>query len=192
MQRLLLTVGLASAIAISYAPFDPARAGLFDFLNQGTPELGQRTIERPEPTDLPAILNPVAKSHAEAPRHITVVHHTQDKDAVLARQSAAFMKDSTLRDGDAVMTQNGIRIFAASVSDGHRANEFATLAETNGLSPAQRTALAEIDAQRSEAGGQSKSTGHDQLITGRSATTSDHPWKWVRDPKGQLVRYVGP
>jgi hypothetical protein len=182
---MLLTAGLLSAAFMTYASVDQARAGLFDFLNQGTPEPQQRTIERPAP-DLPQLLTPLPKYRVEAPRHITVIRkNAPDKASVVAHQSVVFPKDSTLRDGDAVMTQNGIRVFAGS-------NDFVTLSETKGLSSAERTALAEIDAHRSEDGWQSKSTGQDQLITGRSTANMAHAWKWVRDPKGVLVRYVGP
>jgi hypothetical protein len=184
MRHMLLTAGLLFAAVMTYASVDDAHAGLFDFLNQGTPEPQQRTIERPAP-DLPPV-TPLPKYRVEAPRHITVIHkNASGKASVVAHQSVDFPKDGTLRDGDAVMTKNGIRIFAGS-------NDFVTLSETKGLSSAERIALAEIDAHRSEEGWQSKSSGQDQLITGRSAANMAHAWKWVRDPKGVLVRYVGP
>ncbi len=193
MRRLFLTGGLLSSLVLVSASADQARAGLFDFLNQSAPE-PQRTIERPvAPVELPPLLNPLPKARAEAPRHITVLHKMgPDKPAALTHQSAALMKDATLREGDAVMTQNGIRIFAGSSSDGHRVTDFVPLADTKGLETAERVALAEIDAHRSEDGWQSKSSGQDQLLTGRSAGNMAHAWKWVRDPKGVLVRYVGP
>ncbi len=182
MRHMLLTAGLLSAVVVTSASIDQARAGLFDFLNQGTPEPQQRTIERPAPD----FVTPLPKYRVEPPRHITVIRkNAPDKTPAAVRQSAALLKDHTLRDGDAIMTQNGIRVFAGS-------NELVTLSETKGLSPAERTALAEIDTHRSEEGWQSKSSGQDQLITGRSAATMAHAWKWVRDPKGVLVRYVGP
>jgi hypothetical protein len=184
-MRLLLAGSLLLAFAVTAAPLNQARAGLFDFLNQGSNEPQQRTIERPAPADLPPLLTPSPKYHLEAPRHITVLHKNTPEKAAPASQSAVLMKDGTLRDGDAIMTQNGIRVFAGSAA-------FVTLAQTKGLSPQERTALAEIDAHRSEDGWQSKSSGQDQLITGRSAANAAHPWKWVRDPKGHLVRYVGP
>jgi hypothetical protein len=192
MRSLFLTGRLVPVCLFALFPMVNAQAGLFDFLNQSAPE-PQRTltIERPAPANLPPI-QPLPQYKVEPPRHITVVHeNTQEKAPILERQSPGLIKDPTLRDGDAVMTQHGIRIFAASF-DGRRPNDFVTLAETKGLTLEERTALAEIDAHRSEEGWQSKSAGHDQLITGRSAANTAHAWKWLRDPKGHLVRYVGP
>jgi hypothetical protein len=193
MRSLYLAGLLVPAYLFALFPAVNAQAGLLDLFNQSAPEPPSTvTVERPTHTELPPI-HPLPEYHLEPRRHITVVHkNIPDKAAALGRQSAALMKDNTLRDGDAIMTQNGIRVFAGSSLDANRTDEFVTLAETNGLSPAERTALAEIDAHRSEEGWQSKSTGHEQLITGRSAVNTAHAWKWLRDPKGHLVRYVGP
>ena len=105
MRRLLLTGSLLPGLVLISASVDQARAGLFDFLNQSAPEQ-QRTIERPiPPAVLPPLLNPLAKPRAEAPRHITVLHKSGvEKPLALTPQSAALMKDDTLREGDAVMT----------------------------------------------------------------------------------------
>jgi hypothetical protein len=119
-----------------------------------------------------------------------VVHkNSSDKTPVFDHQSFGLKKDATLREGDAVMTRSGIRIFAGTSSGEHQTDEFAKLEEAKGLSPAEQTALAAIDAPY----GEIKSASADELMTGRSTVAnSSVAWKWLRDPKGRLVRYVGP
>ncbi len=190
-MRALLSLGrLLPIIPIAVVPLASAQAGLFDFLEPARPPQNV-VIERPAPMDLTPLAQPLRR--VEPARQITIHKVKVEKAPVLDRmKSAALQKDSTLRDGDAVMTQHGIRIYASASQGERHSGEFATLAETKGLSPTEFTALAEIDAHRSEDGWQSKATVSD-VVTGRSVVANTElAWKWVRDPKGKLVRYVGP
>jgi hypothetical protein len=58
--------------------------------------------------------------------------------------SSTAMKDPTLRKGDMIVTAKGVRIFQGG-GDTKRPGQFLSLAETHGLTPARRGALAAID-----------------------------------------------
>ncbi len=189
MRSIVSIVRLMPLFPLAMFPLASAQAGLFDFLEPAPPPQPV-IIERPAPVELAPLTQPLRKPAVH--RHISVVRKIKnDKALTLDHKSAALQKDATLRDGDAVMTQQGIRVFAGASKGEHQTDEFATLAETKGLSPAEQAALAEIDAHRSEEG--SKTADADALATGRSVVANTSlAWKWLRDPKGRLVRYVGP
>jgi len=182
LRRLLAVLGLI------VLPAATAQAGLFDFFGQ--PEPQPLMIERPALSGLPPVLSPLPRHPVEIHRHITVVRKTSiDKTIAFDHLSAALKRDATLREGDAVMTRHGIRIFAGPSSGEHRANEFAKLEEVKGLSRPEQTALAEIDKRNANI----KPARAGDVLTGRSSTAnSSIAWKWLRDPKGRLIRYVGP
>ncbi len=181
---------LAPVILLAVAPSFSAQAGLFDFLSPAAPEPQRGIIfERPAPDELPP-LQTAPQHRAEPRRHVIVVRQNANKVAALSPQQAGLKKDHTLQDGDAVMTASGIRVYASTASDSH---EFVPLSETKGLLPEERNALAAIDAHRSSEDGWQTKSGDEQLMTGRSTVAnSAQAWKWLRDPKGRLVRYVGP
>ena len=55
------------------------------------------------------------------------------------------MRDATLRYGDVIVTDEGVRVFEGSTACPHAVSNFRTLAETRILNPATRTALAQIE-----------------------------------------------
>ncbi len=181
--RFLSIVGLVAL------PVFSAQAGLFDFFSPFEPE-PQRAIEQPATSELPPPVIPLQQHRVETHRHMMVVRKNPNDKTPADHRSLGLKKDSTLREGDAVMTANGRRIYASASSS--QMSEVAKLDGANGakgLSQTEQTALAAVDVQKTE----TKSASADELLTGRSsATESSVAWKWLRDPKGKLVRYVGP
>jgi len=59
--------------------------------------------------------------------------------------TSAALKDPTLRKGDMVVTPKGVRVFQGSGGRARGDGAFLSLAETRGLTPARRGALAAID-----------------------------------------------
>jgi hypothetical protein len=104
-----------------------------------------------------------------------------------------LMDDDSLRRGDAVMTQAGIRIFVGYSGDHHRPEDFQKVAEVKKLSQRERNALAALDTPGSNTIGQ-KSGAHG-MVTGRSATGNENKLsvgETITDPNGRTIRYVGP
>lgn len=171
----------AAAFVALMVPFSPAKAGFFDFLfppqpapafAPAYPQSGfryeHRQHRRKAATRHPRIV--VARSHPSSAHGVT-----------------GFMDDDSLRDGDAVMTPAGIRIFTGSSSAHHSADDFAKISEIKGLSSRERNALLAIDA------GSSGASGNSALIAGRSVADSRlSEGAVITDPKGNRIRYVGP
>ncbi|HTO78240.1 MAG TPA: DUF2865 domain-containing protein [Methylocystis sp.] len=57
----------------------------------------------------------------------------------------ALLSDPTLRQGDLVVTEKGVRVFLGGGALPHKSSEFLSLAHTSAVAPAQRGALAAID-----------------------------------------------
>ncbi|ARN80936.1 DUF2865 domain-containing protein [Methylocystis bryophila] len=57
----------------------------------------------------------------------------------------ALLSDPTLRQGDMVVTEEGVQVFLGRGALPHRTSEFLSLARTNAVSPAYRGALTAID-----------------------------------------------
>jgi hypothetical protein len=188
MNAMRFPISLLSCVVLISLPAASARAGLFDFFNPAPPEPQYVTIERPDPAVAPPLITPLPPHRVEIHRRISIVHRNpSDKGPVLTGKFADLQKDGTLREGDAVMTQGGIRIFAGDPQGPHRPSEFAKLDDAKGLTSTEQVALAAIDAHPNE------TISGDAVVTGRSsAANSSLAWKWLRDPKGRLVRYVGP
>jgi len=182
---------LLSAIGLVLFPAINANAGVFDFLSPAEPEPQPPTIEQPSPSAIPPLVSPIPPHRFEIHRRITVVRkNPNDKIPTIDHRSLGLKKDGTLREGDAVMTQSRIHIFAGASSGTYRMDEFAKLDEAKGLSSTEQTALTAIDPP---ANSEIKSASADDLMTGRSTVAnSSVAWKWLRDPKGRLIRYVGP
>jgi len=68
-----------------------------------------------------------------------------DKTAPIADSSQALTRDATLRYGDVIVTDEGVRVFEGSGACPHAISDFRTLAETRDLSPGTRRALAQIE-----------------------------------------------
>ncbi|VFU08249.1 conserved protein of unknown function [Methylocella tundrae] len=97
------------------------------------------------------------------------------------------MDDDSLRDGDAVMTPDGIRIFTGSSSTHHSTDDFAKISEIKGLPSRERNVLLAIDA------GSSGGSGDSALLVGRSVADSGlSEGAMITDAKGHRIRYVGP
>ena len=60
----------------------------------------------------------------------------------------SIYEDATLRKGDAVMTRNGIRVFAGSMTWPYLEADFQTISEAQFLRPKTREVLGELDHQR--------------------------------------------
>ncbi len=123
------------------------------------------------------------KKVAAAPRHRIV----EAKAHPVAPGSVDLMDDDSLRDGDAVMTADGLRIFVGSEGRHHSSDDFARISETEGLSRRERSALLAVDAGRAGEGRQPA------LVAGRSASNKGiSAGVSIVDSRGARIRYVGP
>jgi hypothetical protein len=108
-------------------------------------------------------------------------------EAVKPREPVNIMEDESLRFGDAVMTEAGIRIFVGDSGDSHDPEEFRRPSEVRGLSKIERKALAALDTLGSA------SDANGGIVTGRSATDRKITvGEMITDAKGRTIRYVGP
>jgi len=192
-------IGLALAVTAT-----SAQAGFFDLFFQQpsrptAPSSSYYDYGLPPEERAPVI------RRAPAPhRRIGLLKDHGDLALPQGPHSAELIDDHTLRDGDAVMTDKGIRIYTGS---SHGRKEFARLADTKGLSPKEVTQLTEINAHRNDEGAYVSDAAmnndtrlasndvkvSDEAMTGRSSSSAlVQAWKWVRDAKGTMVRYVGP
>lgn len=190
---------LAIAAAALASSLNGAHAGFFDFLFGPQPVLrspapgysgGMAPRWHPHAYFYARKTRSVALHH----RHLATVEKTRHaalSHAGPPHPAPGLMDDDSLQDGDAVMTERGIRIFTGDSSDHHKPYEFAKLSETKGLSSRARTALTAIDAHRSDGGG-SVLRGPD-VVTGRSAADPEvSAGALITDPRGRVIRYVGP
>jgi len=108
-------------------------------------------------------------------------------DTVGPQEPVDIMADKTLREGDAVMTQWGIRVFVGPSGDRHDPEDFIKPSEVKGLSKSARRALAGLEP------GEPTPLAAAGILTGRSATGRPiAAGEIVTDAKGRAVRYVGP
>jgi hypothetical protein len=117
------------------------------------PRLGHahRPIERPA-TPV-ARIKPVPAPSSPAPAQASAATGNVkpkparfcDKSAPIADSTQALMRDATLKYGDVIVTDEGVRVFEGSTACPHAVSNFRTLAETLILSPGTRTALAQIE-----------------------------------------------
>lgn len=166
----------------------PANAGFFDFLFNPKAPIWNPFAPQPEvvqPTQRPA--PPRKKKPNLAARNLRLLEKTRPSGLPLA--SRDFMDDKSLRDGDAVMTPNGLRIFTGPRGDRHRPESFARLDQIKGLGKHERAALAALDG-RPVAG--SGADDKQRLATGRSSAGPVAAGAVITDPKGRAIRYVGP
>ena len=179
------TIVAAACIALAI-PASPATAGFFDFLFP--PAQPAMPAYRPPPRQhffhhRIAHVEHHKKKVAAAPRHRIV----EAKAHPVAPGSVDLMDDDSLRDGDAVMTADGLRIFVGSEGRHHSSDDFARISETEGLSRRARSALLAVDAGRAGEGQQPV------LVAGRSASNKGiSAGLSIVDLRGQKIRYVGP
>lgn len=68
-----------------------------------------------------------------------------DRASKIVDSTQALMRDATLRYGDVIVTDEGLRVFEGSEACPHAISDFRTLSETRDLSRGTRTFLAEIE-----------------------------------------------
>lgn len=186
-------LGFAASAALALTlPATPAEAGFFDFLFQPQP-----APAFPSPGPLPGDPNYV---HLRRKAKPISLHRAKPAAEKLRVAKGSFgpplpgpglMDDDSLREGDAVMTQSGIRVFMGGSSRRHRAEDFASLSDIKSIPKQARNALLAIDAHRSETG---SPAARPAMVTGRSAAAEPQvaAGAMITDPKGNTIRYVGP
>jgi hypothetical protein len=193
--------GLALAVAGAALSLscEPAKAGFFDFLFQ--PQQPAPEVYAPHPRRFHDSsrhhLRP-AKRHAAKARHsatpVALLHPKwEEKDhcckvAGAPRPAPVLLEDDSLREGDAVMTRSGLKVFTGEAGSHHRMEDFAALSETKNISKRVRKILLEIDPPQAE-----RRNAEIELSTGRSAAAGQlATGAMIVDPKGNTIRYVGP
>lgn len=129
------------------------------------------------------------RSHKSATHeaHKKIIVAERMDQPVRAQEPVDIMEDDSLRKGDAVMTQAGLRIFVGYSGDRHDPEDFRKPSEVRGLSKNERKALAAFDTQTSTSGVTSG------IVTGRSATERGiAAGEMITDAKGRAIRFVGP
>jgi hypothetical protein len=163
-------------------PLSAANAGFFDFLF--APPQPAQTVA---PMYRPA---PYFHYHHQPKRKVGSRHAKFADDRTHpspARVVSSFMDDDSLKDGDVVMTSDGIRIFTGASGAHHSSADFAKISEFKHLSSQKRTALLALDAGSAGAGPSSA------LVAGRSVADSGlSAGEMIIDPRGNTIRYVGP
>jgi hypothetical protein len=160
-------------------PFSAANAGFFDFLfaplhpAQPTPQYAPQPFPQKKRVVIHRPKNLVAKLHPAKGAHAAPV--------------VGLMDDESLRNGDVVMTADGIRVFTGSAGSHHKDDDFARISDIKGLSKTQRSALLFLDPGAAGAGAELT------LVAGRSvADGSTAAGEMITDPRGNKIRYVGP
>jgi hypothetical protein len=187
---------LAGAAALAFAlPLNSANAGFFDFLFQPQQPAPSAYPMRPGPFPPESSYRSGASRHkAKAvslhrPKAVEKVHVAKAGGPL--RPAPGLMDDDSLREGDAVMTHFGIRVFTGDSGRHHRAEDFSSLSNIRAISKQARSALLAIDSRQS-APGQVAALQPD-VVTGRSvAEPQVEAGAMITDPRGNTIRYVGP
>lgn len=195
-RKMLGISRLAGAAALALAlPLNSANAGFFDFLFQP---------QQPAPSAYPVRPGPFPSEsgyHSAFPRHkakAVSLHRPKPVEKMHVakaggplRPAPGLMDDDSLREGDAVMTHFGIRIFTGDSGRHHKAEDFASLSTIKAISKRARSALLAIDSRQSAPG--PVAALQSDLVTGRSAAEPQvEAGAMITDPKGNTIRYVGP
>jgi hypothetical protein len=182
---------VAVSVGQSIAFASRAHAGFFDFLFGPPPQT--RAIEPyyPYPSHF--------RRHADRGFHRHAAHRlvarvklsAADKHPVQPLGPIDIMDDDSLKHGDAVMTQAGIRIFVGYSSSHHEPEDFRRISDIKKLSRRERSALAALDTQGLNSGEQKRAEAG--IVTGRSATERKITvGETITDSNGRTIRYVGP
>ena len=188
-----LAIVLLTVVAVPGISFPSiAQAGFLDFLFGPPPQTQAVRPYEANPGDFRRHANPSFHRHAHnftAHRKLVVADRTDHK--VGPQAPIDIMDDDSLQQGDAVMTQAGIRIFVGDSSDHHQPEQFRKISEIKKLSQRERKALAALDAPGANPGGQT--AGQYEMVTGRSVTEHNvAAGETITDPNGRTVRFVGP
>jgi len=178
--------GASVACILLAMPASPASAGFFDFLfPPAQPARPAMPMYRPAPHFVHHRI-----AHVEHHKKKVALAHrghkiVEAKAHPVAPMAVDVMVDESLRDGDAVMTAEGLRVFVGLERSHHTQDDFASVSDTEALSRRKRTALLAVAGGRE--GAQS------QLVVGRSAAepglSAGVP---IVDARGVKIRYVGP
>ena len=182
----------AVAVSVGQGIAFPSRAdaGFFDFLFGPPPQTRAVEPYYPYPGHFRRHADRGFHRHAHrlAARVKLVV---ADRHPVRPLGPVDIMDDDSLKRGDAVMTQAGIRIFVGYSSSHHEPEDFRRISEIKKLSRRERSALAALDA-RSLNSREQKPAGK-AIVTGRSASEQEVTvGETITDPNGRTIRYVGP
>ena len=98
----------------------------------------------------PLAPGPSAPQSGPAQRHRGSVRHARfwardDRESKVFDSTQALIWDETLRYGDVLVTDEGVRVFEGNEVCPHAISDFRTLSETRDLSRATRTVLTEIE-----------------------------------------------
>ena len=177
------SVAAASCFTLAIV-VSPASAGFFDFLFPSYQP--PAPVYRPPP---PHFFHRRVAHVEHHPKKVAVAHHriVEAKTHPVAPGTVDVMDDDSLRDGDAVMTSDGLRIFVGSAGDHHNRDDFVKISETEGLPRSERSALLALDVSHE---GQAQ---HPAALAGRSAAEAGiSAGVPIVDPRGRKIRYVGP
>ena len=179
------SAGIGLIVAGTFGFASDAQAGFFEDLFGSSASAPVQTASEP---------GVVARSHANRPRR-RVAHRDPKPDRalkvaaspVLQRTTDIFL-DKTLRAGDAVMTKDGIRIYAGDKSSSsHEASDFVPLANARRVKKGARVALAAIDTAKGLDVGRNLN-----IASGRSVAVNAAPSDTMPRNAGTAIRYVGP
>ena len=186
-RRWAIALWTVGALSGAFFP-GTAKAGFFDFLFP--PGVQERQAYFPRPRFHRHFGHGSFHGHTVAAHRKVLLAEKADHPA---RPSGPtnIMDDQSLKRGDAVMTQAGIRIFVGYSSTPHRPGDFRKISEVKKLSQRERKALAALDTPDANSAGQS--ARGPSVALGRSATERKvTAGETITDPNGRTVRYVGP
>ena len=113
------------------------------------------------------------------------------KPSFALERTTGILNDSSLRAGDALMTKDGLRVFAGSSGTMHETSQFVPLDKARHLSKQTRVKLAALDAAAHLETGRVRSSFN--VATGRSVAIDEVEQQRPHFDSGrQQVRYVGP
>jgi hypothetical protein len=177
-----------------------AQAGFFDFLF-GTPPPPQAIRPPYEAYHFRRHAAPGFVRHAEHGSHRHAPQFAAHRKVIVADKAdhkvgpqapVDLMDDDSLKHGDAVMTQNGIRVYMGYSSEHHQPGDFLKLSAIKKLSKRERSALAALDTPGANPD-EPTAAGEASLAMGRSVTEQKLTvGETITDPHGRKVRFVGP
>ena len=104
-----------------------------------------------------------------------------------------LMHDTTLQNGDAVMTKDGLRVYIGDEGAAkHKRDDFEPINAVDGMPKQERNALVAMDTTVNDP--LRGALTPDTIASGRSASVASpvSAGHAVVDPRGKTVRYVGP
>jgi hypothetical protein len=174
-------------------PLASANAGFFDFLF--APLQPAAPVYRPQPHVYRPHFEHRQRAYSGHKKALAARSHKIVEAKIpraLTHGRIDLMDDDSLKDGDAVMTEGGIRIFVGSEGSHHRSDDFAQISEAESLSRRERAALLAMDP-RHEGGHEGERSTQPKLLVGRSAADPRlSAGEMIVDPRGNQIRYVGP